>query len=783
MMGKLRAGKLVRWLRGPVRKGRFYRRSLIMILLVSGIPGLITGVLVYAAAVGSLESDLNRMHNEQIERRAQDMDEQLSNLELMLSHWAFDSKFDYSLNGHHFVKDFERTRDITKTLLVMQGSNTMIKRVELYLGDKQHLVFNPEYNVLDKTGAAKLYDPLIATRRTTYWTQWSLDAGQPDDKALTLVHHIPGGSLQPFGVLLVQLDRDKVGAMLRTMMPYNDGETYLLQTDSGGDLFVSASRQSPDSPFISALNERIAAGGKDQGSFFFRWDGTTYTVSYGGFTRIASSWRYVSAAPISSITAPVVFASKMIVAISASALLLAAVLAWLASRSIYTPVRRMMHVMGAKPESAPGEHDDEFKLFERQWQQLHTQSNELYARLSEQLPRVRESFLHQLLQGYLYAYTEHDLRKMMTRYKWTVDDHRFFILYFRLSGMNDQDGKFRRGDEALVTFAAANLIGELTAQHFSQGHAINFHDLTAGLLLIVPLGEDDRANLAAYAEELTQTVNRMLNMRVTIVIGQATERISDVPPAFEAAKQAAAYRDYANENQLIDLADWGAEHRELHEVGYPFARERELIQAIRAGKASASREQLEIFLDELAGRGAKEWDVQQGVMHLLGAIQRAVMQCGIHPNRLYNGTNLYEQLAQIRETKIMLAWFEETVIGPFLQEMSLRSDTQAKRAIDAAMLYLEQRYMQDVSLEQCAEYVGTNPFYLSKSFKLVAGTNFIDYLTELRMEKAKELLRESELKIQAIAEQVGYQHSYFNRIFKKLEGVTPSHYRERSRSS
>ncbi len=781
MTEKLRLGKLVRWLRGPGRKGRFYRRSLIMILLVSGIPGLITGVLVYATAVGSLESDLNRMHNKQIEQRAQDMDEQLSNLELMLSHWAFDSKFDYSLNGHNFVKDFERTRDITKTLLVMQGSSTMIKRVELYLGDKQHLIFDPEYNVLDKADAAKLYDPLVASKHTTYWTQWSLNAAKPDDKALTLVHHIPGGSLQPFGALVVQLDRDKVGAMLRTMMPYNDGETYLMQTDSGGDLFVSASRHSPESPFITALNARIAASGQERDSFFFQWDGAMYTVSYGGFSRIASSWRYVSAAPISSITAPVVFASKMIVTISASALLLAAVLAWLASRSIYSPVRRMMHVLGEK--AAPGERDDEFKLFERQWQQLHTQSNELYARLSEQLPRVRESFLHQLLQGYLYAYTEHDLRKMMTRYKWTVDDHRFFILYFRLSGMNDQDGKFRRGDEALVTFAAANLIGELADQHFSQGHAINFHDLTAGLLLIVPLGEDDRAGLTAYADDLTQTINRMLNMRVTIVIGEATERISDVPPAFEAAKQAAAYRDYANENQRIDLADWVVERRELHEVGYPFARERELIQAIRAGNASASQEHLEIFLDELAGHGAKEWDVQQGVMHLLGAIQRAVMQCGIHPNRLYNGTNLYEQLAQIRETKHMLAWFEETVIGPFLQEMSLRNDTHAKRLIDAAMLYLEQHYMQDVSLEQCAENVGTNPFYLSKSFKQVAGTNFIDYLTELRMEKAKELLRESEMKIQAIAEQVGYQHSYFNRIFKKLEGVTPSHYREQSRSS
>ena len=56
--------------------------------------------------------------------------------------------------------------------------------------------------------------------------------------------------------------------------------------------------------------------------------------------------------------------------------------------------------------------------------------------------------------------------------------------------------------------------------------------------------------------------------------------------------------------------------------------------------------------------------------------------------------------------------------------------------------------------------------------------NFIDYVTQHRMTKAKELLRESDMKINEIAESVGYQPSYFIRIFKKTEGMTPGQYRE-----
>src|SRR5690242_10707216 len=96
---------------------RFYKKSLITIFIVSGIPGLLMGVLVYWMAGGRVESELLQLHYRQIEQRSQNIDDQLGNLELLLSHWAFDNKFDYSLNGYDFVRNFERTQDITRTLV------------------------------------------------------------------------------------------------------------------------------------------------------------------------------------------------------------------------------------------------------------------------------------------------------------------------------------------------------------------------------------------------------------------------------------------------------------------------------------------------------------------------------------------------------------------------------------------------------------------------------------------------------------------------------------------
>lgn len=775
----IKAGIARAW-KGQGSRGLFYRKSLIMMLVVSGIPGLVIGALIYWMAGGRVESELLQLHNRQIEQRAQNIDQQLTNLELLLSHWAFDPKFDYRLNGLDFVKNYESAADITKTLVVMQGSNTMVKKVELFLDGERPVLFDPEYALPVPDRAREVYGKLLENKQETFWTEWAFDPSRPDAKEMTLVHHIPGGSQEPFGELIVRLDPLKVAEMLQTMTPYNGGETFLLQ--DAGDLYASASGSGPASPFVTALRDKIASKGTSKGSFFFEWNGSTYTVSYGVFSRIAASWSYASASPISSITAPMVFISKMITAVSFISLLLAACLAWLASRSIYLPVNRLVQaLLGEKPEPTGGM--DEFALIESRWQHLHRESRELNSRLAEQLPHVKDSFLHQLLQGYLYAYSEEDLLKRMEQYKWEVRSHRFVLLHVQLSGITRLDGKFRNGDEGLVTFAAVNIIGELAERYFEQSNAINFHDLTAGLLLILPMEMSYKEKLQAFCEELTQAVNLMLKMRVTIAVSRPVDRVSEIPFAYEGTSQAASFRNFNNDNQIIDMERNEEQGGTAAEPQYPFTLERELLQAMRTGREADAEQLLAAFLEALSEGGAKEIDVQQGMLHLLGSTMHAIMVSGIQPNRLFKGANLYAQLSEIREPKLLLAWFRERVAAPFQKELLERSDAQVKRMIEQAMVYLQTNYMKDISLDSCADHTGTNPFFLSKSFKQVTGKNFIDYLTELRMEKAKELLRESELKINDVAEQVGYQHSYFNRIFKKLEGMTPTRYREMSRSS
>lgn len=90
------------------------------------------------------------------------------------------------------------------------------------------------------------------------------------------------------------------------------------------------------------------------------------------------------------------------------------------------------------------------------------------------------------------------------------------------------------------------------------------------------------------------------------------------------------------------------------------------------------------------------------------------------------------------------------------------------------------QYGEDLSLDHLAQQVGLAPSYLSYVFKKETGKTLIKYLTDYRMEKARQMLDEGKLKIVQVAKKCGYENqSYFNRLFKHTYGITPKQYKER----
>ncbi|WP_438351364.1 response regulator transcription factor [Paenibacillus sp. FA6] len=156
-----------------------------------------------------------------------------------------------------------------------------------------------------------------------------------------------------------------------------------------------------------------------------------------------------------------------------------------------------------------------------------------------------------------------------------------------------------------------------------------------------------------------------------------------------------------------------------------------------------------------------------------------------------NRWNIVEDVAeQIRihrllQSKEHASWQEAAAYLHNVGKVLFAMQNQLEEERAASVVYKLKQYIREhlhdsdkVSLIHLAEVVFFNPSYLSRFFKQETGTTLSDYITATRIEKAKQLLAQSDLKVQDVAERVGYVNATnFTRFFRKLTGVTPQDYR------
>ncbi len=135
---------------------------------------------------------------------------------------------------------------------------------------------------------------------------------------------------------------------------------------------------------------------------------------------------------------------------------------------------------------------------------------------------------------------------------------------------------------------------------------------------------------------------------------------------------------------------------------------------------------------------------------------------------------LYEEL-----TPFLIREHLEKRISQCFRKYQEYAQTLESGLIQKAKKYVAMHYAEGISLEDVARHVVLSPTYFSALFKSETGTGFIKYLQFVRMEQAKKLLRESSLRIDDIAREVGYHDlKYFNKVFRSETGVKPSEYRK-----
>lgn len=212
---------------------------------------------------------------------------------------------------------------------------------------------------------------------------------------------------------------------------------------------------------------------------------------------------------------------------------------------------------------------------------------------------------------------------------------------------------------------------------------------------------------------------------------------------------------------------------------YPFAIERALLKSITdADKTEAQRLLNEMMGHILFSTGRDFELVKSRILELLTLISRAAIEAGANAEQsLKLCHESRARMASQQNIEELCLWLSDTT-NRFMDSVFKYADARHANAIHRCVQFIEANYHDKVTLDLLAGMVYLSPPYLSRIFKQETGTPFNTYLNEVRVQKAKDLLRHEEMKLIDIAEAVGFEdQSYFTKVFKKIVGLTPLHYR------
>jgi AraC-like DNA-binding protein/ligand-binding sensor protein len=216
---------------------------------------------------------------------------------------------------------------------------------------------------------------------------------------------------------------------------------------------------------------------------------------------------------------------------------------------------------------------------------------------------------------------------------------------------------------------------------------------------------------------------------------------------------------------------------------YSLSKETEFISNLKNGHIEEARKQYQSIITDIIIGSRKDMDIiRTRIIELVVLMSRSVMQSNEgFAKTAHTNTKLIKDILatnQLEEMNVLSAHAFDYYVN-VLKESKQKASKSNNANVAEMAKYIQSNYKKNLTLDEIAEHVYLSTSYASRVFKKVQGVSIVEYISQVRIEKAKQLLANPHYQIEEIAENVGYADAgYFTKVFRKYEGVTPSKYRQ-----
>lgn len=346
---------------------------------------------------------------------------------------------------------------------------------------------------------------------------------------------------------------------------------------------------------------------------------------------------------------------------------------------------------------------------------------------------------------------------------------------YSLSDIRENDIKFNENIE-YVKLGVLNVCEEIV-----EKYEIGISFMNEDFIVLILSNTDDNndifmSRILLILEEIRQSIKKFYNISCTIGIGSLFKEIDFISNAYKSAASAVSYGSIIDDN-IIYIED--VEPQTLQEAIFDQFKEKKLSNSIKFGTKNEMVEIIEGLFKEIVDSKMSYKNYHIFLIGIINTILKVIQDLHIDLDNIFddNYDMFYEilKIKEIKEVELRLIDICLKIKSKIVKERQ----NSYKQIVQASIKYINENYNDsELSVEKVCKILHVSPAYFSTIFKKETKCTFVNYLTNIRMEVAKELLRTTDYKTLEIARRVGYSEpNYFSYCFKKNFNISPSDYR------
>ncbi|MCK9478608.1 MAG: response regulator [Firmicutes bacterium] len=329
-------------------------------------------------------------------------------------------------------------------------------------------------------------------------------------------------------------------------------------------------------------------------------------------------------------------------------------------------------------------------------------------------------------------------------------------------------------DRPLLKFAIDNILNEI-ATNMEVGFLLSYDAKHSVLLFDMHASAEYREKAADFLDDVRQTINGQLGATVSIGVSDLCSSFENLHNAYVEAVEALKYNAYFGNNMVMFFEDIPSKMSKEH--FFPITFENDLIANIHACNMANAATALGNLFNYMHTLKVPPFTVYSESISILFQLRRCCFEYRLAEISFFKEKHFSLDYYQGKSPEDIQNWLLN-IISLIITAIQNKPTSPTVKMVESIKKFINENYAT-ATRETIAAKFFVNISYLSQVFKQIEGITLIEFIVRVRIEKAKQLLKSSELMVQDVAQRVGYATSqYFSKVFEKQTGQTPSEYRK-----